>query len=185
MKFIFIFLLAVANSALAMDCTIQHAIEKENEYLSYALPAIAEANPKVRNQTNLIHISVFDTFIFLPNRYFITAKSDGFSLIVNTRGRSDFYGCSLQAGEFFSGTIRYGKIESCDCEKPEDLSGTDLEISDHQINDQISMRLISSQSLSVVAAYIFFKGSYMHISDTNNDLYKHVLFQLKGFKNGV
>jgi len=182
MKFIFIFLLVIANSALAMDCTIQQAIDKENEYLSYALPAIAEANPKVRNQTNLIHISVFDTFIFLPNRYFFTAKQDGFSLIGNTRGRTDFYGCSLQAGEFFSGTISYGKIESCNCEKSNDLSGTDLEISDHKINDQISIRLVSSQSLGIVEAYIFFKGDYMRISDTNNNLYKHVLFQLKGFK---
>jgi len=184
MKLVIVFLVLLSNIAVAKDCLLQEVIDRENEFLSYALPNIAKANPLVENMTDLILVEVLGIYIYLPNRYLITSTKDGLRLIGHTRGRQNFYGCSFLKGYDLDGVISYGKTANClDCVSPKDLSGTDVVISTEQINENTSLRVQSSESVGYLEAFIFVNDEYIQIMDKNLDLYKHIQFQLKWFKN--
>jgi len=184
MKLVIVFLALLSNIAVAKDCLLQEVIDRENEFLSSALPNIAKASPLLENMTDLIRIGVLGIYIYLPNRYLVTSTKGGLRLIGHTRGRKNFYGCSSQEGHALDGVISYGKTADClDCVYPKDLSGTDIVISSEQINENTSVRVQSSESSGYLESFIFVNDEYIQIMDKNLDLYKHIQFQLKWFEN--
>lgn len=171
-----VFLFLTYGQVIAAPCeSPEELIKTETSYLKRFTD---QSFNNVSYETNLISVFLLGEYIFIPNRYKISASSNFSLLLVSHSHFSKSYlGCSRKALDFNS-SMRSGKVE--DCIPCEAVSGDyeEFEVIEKSFGELIVKSILAKDGLRSQTDYIILKDHYLSVMDINPFISEFIIKQL-------